>query len=492
MIEAKLKDAPYAQRLRPQAFHGAFKRLLAEAHWPQDLYPYTTDTVAYESLRRYLHARTAQLQQARLQRRTPPARNLGVPAPRARALRAIQIDEQVFDCAGRVHLLLNDELVPLRIARATVLTAVDVDTSCALAGHLTPSHHPNQEDLLTLLAGCVEPWQPRDLATPGLRYTPGARFPSGAPHGFPISFGTVQLDNALMHRAHAVADVLCDRYGATLSLGLPATPKVRHLVEHLFDYLGTLGSHRFAATTGSDPTDPDRESRKNRKKPPTVTFQTLEEALSVLLTDYNVTPQAVLGGQTPLALFEHHCAHHYVRQPPPALQQQMLFALGSAEVALHWYRNDHRAPHINFEYVRYQGPGLARICATHRRIRVTFHRRDIRTLHAYTLDGEDLGLLYAPLSWQRFPHSIATRRWLHKHARAYRFSSRDPLGDYFQWLLQHRDQPHVALSLLRVYQEFTHGQPGPLVLSAPGSATARTTVQATWRMDRAQHRGPRQ
>lgn len=110
MILAKLRDDPGAQRLTPSAFHGAFKRVLAEAHWPRDRYPYTTATLAYESVRRYLHTRRAELERESLQRRqrrTEPTRALES-APIHRALQRVQIDAHRLDIEGRAHLVLND------------------------------------------------------------------------------------------------------------------------------------------------------------------------------------------------------------------------------------------------------------------------------------------------------------------------------------------------------------------------------------------------
>lgn len=109
MIEAKLKDAANAQLLTRQAFHGEFKRILAEIHWPQDKYPYTCESLAYESTSRYLKYRTKALQQEHLLSKKEPSRNLGLTKKRCRAMRAIQIDEQIFDLNSCVHLQLNDD-----------------------------------------------------------------------------------------------------------------------------------------------------------------------------------------------------------------------------------------------------------------------------------------------------------------------------------------------------------------------------------------------
>lgn len=493
MLLASLKDAAYAQRPTPEAFHGEFKRILTEAHWPRDQYPYTTDSHAYESVRRYLGRRSAELYQAKQLRQQPTARNLGVISKRYRALRAIQIDEHVLDLRGRVHLQLNDELIPLPIARANVLVAVDVDTDTVLGFHLAPTEHPNQQDLLTLINNCLQPWQPMELLTPGLSYAPGAAFPSGLDGAFPISFGTVQLDNALMHRAQSVIDLLCEQYGVTLSYSPPGMPKIRQLVESVFDYINRKCSHRVDSTTGSYPTDPNKESRKNQKKPPIITFRTIEEALSVILSENNITPKAALGAVAPLDLFQHHCATHFVRFVPKWLSAQWQPLIGSAVVTLHWYKYEKRQPHATFLYERYQGPGLLRIASEAKQIRVVYDYRDIRTLRAFTLDGEDLGEVYVSKPWRRFPHSPATRRWIHKNTKRYHLNSRDPLASYFRLLLENKGKTAMALSLLRVYCEFTGGQSDRLMLGSSDDPSAPLLSHKTqsweWHPGIANHRG---
>ena len=467
MIQAKLKDSPYAQLLTPMAFHGEFKRLLAETHWPRDQYPYTTESLAYESVRRYLKQRTSELVQANQQRRQPLPRDLGTPSRRYRALRTIQIDEHVLDLQGRIHLKLNDELIPLRLSRANVLVAIDVDTQCVLGYFLAPTRTPNQQDMLTLLDVCVQPWQPLDLATKGLSYTPGACFPSGLERDFPISFGTVQLDNALMHRAQSVIDLLCEHMGATLSYGPPAMPKIRQLIESIFDYINKVVSHRPASTSGSYPTDPKKESRKNLKKTPVITFQTLNEALSVVLTEYNVTPKSALGNATPLALFQNHYENHFIRYVTREFRRQWQPFISTKEVTLHWYKHEKRAPHVNFNYERYRGPGLMAVAGKEKRIRIQFDRRDVRTVRAFSLDGKAIGLLQVSTPWQRFPHSMKLKEVIHKNAKKWRLNARDPLADYFRHLLEHNGRSDANLSVLRVYTEFTAGMSDKLLLAAP-------------------------
>ena len=456
MINAKLKDARYAQTLTPATFHGEFKRILIEEGHPTDQYPYTTQKMAAESVRLYFHQRLKALRTLRDRPIPTPthqtANNLSY-----RALQTIEIDEHTLDLHQTIHLDLNDELIPLRLSRLQVIVATNVDTDCVMGYHLALSQSPNQQDMLQLLDNCVQPWKPMRLKTPGLAYESGACFPSGLGKDFPVSLHTIKLDNALAHLAHSVQTAICDQQAATFCLGRGRTPKTRRWVEDLFNRVNTQLTHRYASTTGSHPKDPVKESLKNIKKPPVVTLRMLDEALSVILTKHNVTRKKHLGQATPLELYQAHFKNHYIRYLPEQLRSQWHPFMETKTVPLKCLRYDHRPPHINFQGVRYRGEKLLEAAPTHNKIIIEYDRRDIRWLNARTLNGKDLGRLAAPQSWLRFSHGIATRQLINKKVKQHQYHGRDPLAEHFRYLLEQKGSPKIALQMVRVYDEFGRG-----------------------------------
>jgi hypothetical protein len=459
---AQLRDSNYKQNLTPSTFHSTFKQLLVEAGHPTDQYPYTTRHMAAESVRRYFHQRSKELQSQRLS---------VVPSPSTpsstiyRALRTTQIDEHSIDLHNGIYLELNDELIPLRLSRVQVIVATNVDTDCILGFHIALSGAPNQQDMLQLLDNCVRPWEPLVLTTPGLTYEAGACFPSGLPDDFPVTFGTVQLDNALAHLAISVQEAICDQQAATISMGRGGSPTTRRWIEDVFNLICRKISHRFSSTTGSHPKDPIRQSKKNSKRLPPISLHTLEEALSIVLTAHNVSPRGQLGGTSPLELYQSHYRHHYIRFVPAALRNRWKPFVGRKTVSLKWLRYGNRKPHIAFEGQRYQGEGLIDAVCHNSRIIVEFDRRDIRWLRAWSLDGKDLGMIAAPKSWLRFRHSIATRQRINSLIKQHAYHGNDPLTAHFRYLLEHKGQEKAALEIIRVYDEFTREQDGPLMLS---------------------------
>ena len=348
---------------------------------------------------------------------------------------------------------LNNELIPLRLSRVALLKAIDVSTNCCLGYHLALTHDPNQDDLLQLLDNITKRWMPIELTTSGIEYIPGSGFPTMWGDEFlHLTFGNIHLDNALMHMAETVKSLVCDVYGSTLHLGLPKHPKGRNWIEAAFNKINKT-THRFNSTTGSHPKDSIKESLKNFKKPPVLTLKTFEEALSVVIAEHNITPRKETGYAAPLSLLRSHIENHYIRLLPERHDQHWSPFEGQKQCPVIFLKNEQRAPFIRFLNVRYDGQCINNKHHIHKKIVIRFDRRDIRSAKAYTLEGEFLGILFAPRSWQRFAHSIATRRLIIKQTAEWKNKSKDPLAQYFHNLLIDKKSPSSALEIIRIVRE---------------------------------------
>lgn len=459
MIIARLKDQSTAGPVSAAAFHGRFKFLLGEEKWPRDHYPYTTLDCAYESIRQYLLRRTDELKLERLGHKAQRqsyllARKLHHP----RVLDRIQIDSQDIDFRGRLDVLLNDQLIPLRLARANLYVARDVATDAALGYTFIYSEKPNRWDVLKLIAHCTHPWEPMDLTTPGLAYEPGACLPSGLPQKPTITFNTLELDNAWVHHAHLLESTLCERCATTLSFGRPKTPETRNWVEHAFDTLNRHVSHRIPSTTGSSVTDPIKESSNNQRQPPRFTWRMFEEAIDIELTSHNLKPQAGrLGGACPLNLFQEQVNNHWTPYVPSA-HRSNLRPFQLSQIVEVKSRKGSVLRHINLDSVHYSCRTLSKLTIQNRLLEIRYDWRDLRQLQAYDMQGHYLGTLHAPRSWQSYPHSKATRAYINRLVKTERLHSKDVLAGTLYWLMQHSDQPKHATSLLRLYNEFASDQ----------------------------------
>lgn len=457
-IAQSVKNRKQSAPLTPMALHGLFKQYLAELQWPRDVYPYTNASLAYESLRQYLVGQINIQRRSRKHRKSDSFSRAQRTEP-ASAMDRIQVDSQRIDFSGRLNLQLNDKLIDLRLSRANLYVAIDVGTDCILGYAISYRNQPDRWDVLRLIGHCIGPWEPRDLCVPGLSYPPGAEFPSKAlAHNHPITFNRIEFDNAWVHHAHVLEDILVKDMGATLALGRPHTPTRRHWVEHAFDLLNRKLSHRLPSTTGCHPHDPKREPKRQSKKPPLMTWQMFEDALDVYFCQHNVTRQAQrLGGQTPLELFKHQIYHHW--HPRVSLHTPSLTKLFTLRERLKVKsRKDSHARHVNLDRVRYSLTRLSLLDTNETEVDVEYDWRDMRSLKVYSVKtGRELGVIRAPASWQTYPHSKSTRQFINKLIRRERLYSKDALSSVLDYLIKNSGQPSIASDLLRITQDFTSG-----------------------------------
>ncbi|WP_460242225.1 hypothetical protein [Aurantivibrio infirmus] len=457
VIKAHIGDYRQGQNLKPKAFHEEFLRLLADAHWPRSAYPYTETLCGYESARQYLHRRTNELLIKQTARRQPK-REIRARAMVKRVYQEIQLDEQRFDLYASVGFEVGGDLKAIPVSRVSLVLALDVATNCILSYSLALTAAPNQDDILECLGKLHKPWQPRDLVTPGLSYPPGAGFPVGIVHGAEnLAPGEFRLDNAWAHSANTIRHYIAESLGATLNLGIPASPKQRNWVEYAFK-LASDQAHRFVSTSGSHPNDPKKQSKKNSKKPPIINLLTVEEYLDVLFATHNATPKPFLEGASPLEIIQEQIQTKYL----PVLSELAVKSLNvltdTKTVTVRWDKSGFRLPHINFAGVRYRGDGLAQSDLVNQKIRIQIDRKDIRHVTAYTLLGEKLGTLDAPRSWQRFAHSLRTRKLIFDYTKSRRRKIQDQHADFFAYLLENKELPSTALEIVRVYREATQNQ----------------------------------
>lgn len=474
-ILADHKRTTFSERLTPSGLHQSFLQLLTEANWPRDRYPFTSDSQGSESLRRYFRHRQTELQTPKPGKH--PITDLEASISRHRALATVQIDEHAMDLVCNVAIEFNDELIELRLQRCSLLLAIDVATECILGFELRPSRAPNQDDILALFDRCLTPRPTPDILTPGFDQLVFAATPAELVPAWPLCIGTVQFDNAWIHHSHSVEDFLSKTMGATLSFGLPGQPKTRWLVEHVFDYLERKLGHRFDSTTGSHPQDPKRESARNVKRVPALSYHSLVEAIHLVISAFNYRSRPHLAGMSPIALFQRHLKQHWVPWTPGGVDFGWQLFQSSKVLTIHRLAREQRGPYVQFCYCRYSGDGLLTLSPKDTQVVVQVDRRDIRTLSASTLDGRPLGRLVPPRSWRRFAHTQATRQFLFKQHRGHLDRNVDPITGYFLDLLSQTSTPRIAAHILAVYQEITWGGQAQLLVGDAAKDAIRTQEQ---------------
>ncbi len=455
-VRLSVRQSRRGQNLSAKALHASFLAYLDGQNWPRDAYPFTSVSRGYESVRRFLKQKAAELTLPKTPTRQILSRQLS-----ARVFQEIQIDEHTIDCKGAAAVLLHDQMEPLRLSRISALVARDVATGCYLAHTVALTDHPSAEDVLALFDAMTRPWEPLELSTPGLSYAAEAPFPAALGESFlRPAFGIIRLDNALAHLSHSVRLMIVATMVATANFGLPRLPKGRNVIEQAFARLN-VDIHRFPSTTGSHPVDPIKEPLKHQKKAPYVSLRVLEEVLSVLLAEFNVRPLANQGAISPIEQVRYQMNHHLLPLRAPKRGPALAPFESVREVTVRRPDHDH-GPRINFEKVSYVGAALNSSTLINQKVLIRFDRRDIRTLHVQTLDGVVLGEVRAPRTWQRYPHSLVTRKRINRLIREGFLKRRsDPLEGYFDYTSAHRHLPSQALTLVHLSREFGHNTPLP-------------------------------
>jgi hypothetical protein len=449
-ITKKLKDRPEAHTILPRWFHAEFKRILEELNLPKNEYPYNTGSIAYTSVSRLLKKLLAKEYLQRVPKRIEKI----VPNSQIRkALRSIEIDEQITDIHSSFHLELNDGLIPLRLARVSVIVAIDSDTQCVFAFHLCLTSSPSQEDMLSLLEKLmVKDRNDYEITTPGIEILPDAEIPSlFQDNGTLLPPDIVKLDNALIHSATSVTSTLSNCLGATLHFGPAGQPVVRHQVEQAMKIVNEV-THRFASTTGSSVTDPIRESSKLAKKPPTTNIKVLEEAIFAVFANHNARLKGHLGGSSPIQTFNYQKENMWFRSLPKQHVDTFNPFTFDVEVPVKFYPNENRAPFINFAHVRYDGKCLSVSDVIGKSIRIRVNRKDVRRVKAYNCEGLYLGELHAPKSWLYFPHSLKLRQIIMKLVKRDSLRRKDPLIGYANLIMTKKKHPKYALQLYKLLE----------------------------------------
>ncbi len=448
LIDDWIKERPYALNLKPGWIHDDFKHALKKLDLPTDQYPYTTLKVGYHGLRNYFRSEVVRKQHEIEERRNRKSAMWGKAIP-DRILREIQIDEQIIDCETKELFFQGGRSrPPVRIARCTILLAIDVASDTYLGFHVAYTDSPNQDDFLALIDNMIAPWKPVDLTMPGLAYQPGSGFPSMLlPDDKLIGLGKVCWDNAWAHTSHAVRDVLCNQLGATINRSKPASPTARNLVEYAFKRVNEL-THRVNSTTGSNLLDPHKEPKKNRRKAPLLLTQHLEELLSVTFADHNVTPQRRFDSASPFDVFRYQLEQNFVRLLPRWSKDSWRPFELTQRCFLH---SDATRHYVNALADTYYADGFG--WEEHKEVIIVGDRRDNRLIIAYSLQGQYLGPLSLSSEKLKYPMRPSDAAYFAKLTASQRAARLNPTTPALDQLRNHAKRPKAAQKRAQLERE---------------------------------------
>lgn len=452
---ADIRNKPWGRNIKPKSFHSTFLEYLSQHAWPSNCYPYTEPLRGYESCRKYLDQRIQELILEDREKKAEPHRVVNRRLSDPPCFGQIQIDEHHYDSPSTILISIEGRISPIRVSRISLVVAVEVSTQLNLSYVLVLSREPNHHEIIECIKRIYRPWSPIEFKTPGFRYISGAAFPAGTifDEDTAPAIGEISLDNAMSHHANAVRVFIIDSdtLGATFHAGIPACPKTRNWVEYSLNLLEQT-THALKSTSGTGPSDPNKESKSNSKKPPIISLVALEECIEMILANENAKPRSTLKLETPLTDCESLLSNTYVPRLPRINVQNVVKSVSRVKLPIH--RDKDGYTYVYFYYRKYKGKALYSIPPNEAYVYAEYDN-DIRTINIISIYGECIGLAYAPRSWQSHPHSTRTRSIIHKLTRHKRIKTPDYLVWYFNYLLEHKKLPKYALELVRAYREFT-------------------------------------
>jgi hypothetical protein len=114
------------------------------------------------------------------------------------------------------------------------------------------------------------------------------------------------------------------------------------------------------------------------------------------------------------------------------------------------------SPHVNFAYASYRGAALHSYSLLGQTVTLWYNDEDLRIVDVYDKDGQELGPIYAPKPWLRYPFSMKTRQYIHKLTRDRRLHIRisdDPFEAYFNYVNRQSGKDN-AREIARICIEF--------------------------------------
>jgi transposase InsO family protein len=383
-------------------------------------YPFTTDSLAKRSLSKAY--RLALLEQFGLAARSSGATHLkGLPtrvptyAP-TRAFEVVEFDGHRLDV--RLKIVVTDPLgfeQQFEIERIWLLVILDVYSRAVLGYHVSLNHEYNRYDVVRTVISALEPRAARRFTVPGLTYGPDDGFPSARlPETAYAQWTWFKLDGAKANLAGEVRHALTEFMGCVVDVGPRHTPDDRPYIERFFGSIASRLSSRLPGFTGSNPADARRalaDPKGNLRL--YVSLAELEDLLEAALAAYNAMPHSGLNGRTPLEAVAHsiRTRGHWLNWLPEGRRRSLYLMQTPKRARVRGYLAQGQRAHVNFFGVRYTNATLAATASfIGTELKLYFDSADLRTVHAVTRDGTDLGLLKAQGAWGEFAHDLSLRQ----------------------------------------------------------------------------------
>jgi hypothetical protein len=441
----------------------AFYRTLEKASIVQPAWPFNTKHKGRTSIRKYLTALRARLAVPYIHAHgeEDAVAHLATGTGHRRFIRPTR----PFDCA-QLDGHSIDAIFALRIEefpgsyqwvaidRIWLLSLIDAFSHAVLAYKLVLRSEVSAADVREVIAqACLGKWCPRALANENYGYKPGAGLPSGVIEGCQgIGLGVFFADAHLSNLAKKITTGARHDFGFQVCVGPVGHFEVRAEIERSFLEV-VRKVHGLVSSTGSHPHAGRAKDAEQKAVKYEIDFMLMEDAIDVMLANYNATPSEGLGLFSPLGILEQFFRQDALIPQYATDQLERLQAdLTTRKATVRGGCDSGRRPYIQLDRVHYTNGVLSGDFGfVGMELLIEVDNHDYRAVKAYLPNGECIGFLQAQGWWGEFKHTPSARRTVNRLIRSGDLKideDRSPVQQLTDYFIQHR-QAGVALSISR-------------------------------------------
>lgn len=437
-------------REKKQSYKNMHKKFIAKCSnlgISDNQYPFTSSSLAYKSIIRFLNSLASGSQRAKLNSREALMINKNVNNTTnaythlIRPFERVEFDAHVIDAIFSIETYTpNGDKIINNMNKVWLLCIIDVASRAVIGYHISYlNKNYSSKEVMQCLKKSLIPWTPKDLSIPGLKYNQGAGFPSYVIDDAKYAiWDEISMDNAKAHKSKKVLQNL-SKLNCAVNFGPVANPVRRAIIERFFKSLEFNNFHRIPSTTGSNPMDGKRENAEEKSIIYEITINHLEEVMDVVIANYNNKKHSAHDGFSPLEVIQNRINRGmYIRKLSETQKETSDLFANSLKVKVKGNINEGRNGYINYMYQRYSSPKLNNdISGIGEQLTLLIDDDNIQHIKAFLSDGSFYDTLTAKGIWGKVPHSLEMRHQIMRHKNNAEFdylNHEDPIEAYQNFL----------------------------------------------------------
>ncbi len=426
----------------------------------EGFWPFNTETLGYQSIRRYIRKVINEHPQQFLSKIGGPdavsksKASDGTQRPDFKLFDRVECDAHKLD--SRMIVMVpspHGGYEPRKIRRIWIIVIIEVRSRAVLGYHISMRRECSALDVLIAIKNALSKWAPRKIEFCDDGYAEAAAMPSAHSESYlSACWNEFSVDGALANICPRVEEPLQNIVGAKIikpqdpnSFSSRRSKDDRPFIESFFRLLAAGTMHRLSPSTGS--THRDKKGRNPEQIASEFQFQLdyAEELLDIQIANYNATPHSGLGYRSPLAQMDFLSAKHKmrIRHADPEVVKRMA---GTRKVCtLLGGEFTGRRPYFNFENARYTSEWLVqRPDLLGKKLWIQLDdEMDARWATVSNSQGLILGPVHVQPPWHSSPHTLYMRhaiRSLQKRRLLFLTSNRDPVDALIEYAEQHANK----------------------------------------------------